>query len=216
MKMPCSAIKCLISQLLFGMACLLAYPGMVAAQGSVETDRAALVALYDSTGGENWTNNTNWKSDKPLGEWHGITTDENGRVESIEFYTNNGLTGSIPPEIGNLVHLKKISLEGNDLTGSIPSEIESLIHLEILNIRFNELTGPIPPGIINLVNLKEIDLAVNDISGPIPPEIGNLINLTRIDWALNELTGPIPPEIGNLTNLTTLSMSANNLGNYIQ
>ena len=239
MKMPCSAIKCLTSQLLLCIACLLVSPAMVAAQGSVETDRAALVALYDSTGGDNWTSNTNWKSDKPLGEWHGITTDENGRVESIEFHTNNGLTGSIPPEIGDLVHLKKISLEGNDLTGSIPSEIENLIHLEILNLRFNELTGPIPPGIVNLVNLKAIDLAVNDLSGPIPPEIGNLINLTRIDWASNELTGPIPreignlvnlghlrivgnklsgpipPEIGNLTNLTTLSMGANNLSGAV-
>ena len=45
----------------------------VRAQGSVEGDRAALVALYDSTGGDNWKNNANWKSDKPLGEWYGST-----------------------------------------------------------------------------------------------------------------------------------------------
>ena len=130
MKMSCSAIKCLdlAATPRHGLSPRVGNLPWSQAQGSAETDRAALVALiYDATGGENWTNNTNWKSDKPLGEWHGITTDENGRVESIEFYTNNGLTGSIPPEIGNLVHLKKISLEGNDLTGSIPSEIENLI-----------------------------------------------------------------------------------------
>ena len=215
MKMSCPAIKCLTSQLLLGIACILVSPAMVAAQGTVETDRAALVALYDSTGGDNWTSNTNWKSDKPLNEWYGIETDSTGRVESIEFHTQNGLTGSIPPEIGDLVHLKKISLEGNDLTGSIPSEIESLIHLEILNIRFNELTGPIPPGIVNLVNLKEIDLAVNDISGPIPPEIGNLINLTRIDFFANDLTGPISSEIGNLVNLKSIAFSGNQLSGSI-
>ena len=215
MKMPCSAIKCLTSQLLLCIACLLVSPAMVAAQGSVETDRAALVALYDSTGGDNWTSNTNWKSDKPLGEWHGITTDENGRVESIEFYTNNGLTGSIPPEIGNLVHLKKISLAGNELTGSIPSEIENLIHLEILNIRFNELTGPIPPGIVNLVNLKAIDLAVNDLSGHIPLGIGNLIDLTFISFSGSDLTGSIPSEIGNLVNLKTIILTGNKLSDPI-
>ena len=115
MKMSCPAIKCLTSQLLLGIACILVSPAMVAAQGTVETDRAALVALYDSTGGDNWTSNTNWKSDKPLNEWYGIEADSTGRVESIEFHTQNGLTGSIPPEIGDLVHLKKISLEGNDL-----------------------------------------------------------------------------------------------------
>ena len=213
--MPCSAIKCLTSQLLLGMACLLVSPAMVAAQGSVETDRAALVALYDSTGGDNWRRNANWKSDKPLGEWHGITIDENGRVESIEFYTNNGLTGSIPPEIGDLVHLKKISLAGNDLTGSIPSEIENLIDLEILNLRLNELTGPIPPWIVNLVNLKEIALDINDLSGHIPLGIGNLINLTHISFSRSGLTGPIPPEIGNLTNLMFLNLQHNQLSGSI-
>ena len=215
MKMSCPAIKCLTSQLLLGIACILVSPTMVAAQGTVETDRAALVALYDSTGGDNWTSNTNWKSDKPLNEWYGIETDSTGRVESIEFHTQNGLTGSIPPEIGNLVHLKKISLEGNDLTGSIPSEIENLIDLEILNLRFNELTGPIPPGIINLVNLKEIDLAVNDLSGHIPLGIGNLINLTHISFSGSDLTGPIPPEIGNLVNLKSINFSGNKLSDSI-
>ena len=209
--MPYSAIKCLTSLLLLGIAS----PGMVTAQGSVETDRATLVALYDATGGDNWKSNTNWKSDKPLGEWYGITTDENGRVEFIEFHTKNGLTGSIPPEIGDLVHLKKISLGSNDLTGSIPSEIENLIHLEILNMRYNKLTGPIPPGIVNLVNLKEIDLAVNDLSGPMPPKIGNLINLTRISFFASDLTGPIPPEIGNLVNLESIAFDGNELSGSI-
>ena len=43
------------------------------AQGSVATDRAALVALYDATGGEAWWRSTNWKTAAPLGEWYGVT-----------------------------------------------------------------------------------------------------------------------------------------------
>ncbi len=212
--MPCSAIKCLTSQLLLGIACLLVSPAMVAAQGTVETDRAALMALYDSTGGDNWRSNANWKSDKPLGEWYGITTDENGRVESINL-NGRGLTDFIPPEIGDIVQLKKIDFENNNLTGSIPSEIENLIHLEILNIRFNELTGPIPPEIGNLVNLKEIDLDVNDINGHIPSNIGDLVNLTRISLAQNELTGPMPPGIINLVNLKEIDLGANDISGNI-
>ena len=51
-----------------------------AASGSAETDREALVALYNATNGENWTISDNWLSDAPLGEWHGVTTNDDGRV----------------------------------------------------------------------------------------------------------------------------------------
>ena len=40
-----------------------AAPTMV--QTSPETDREALVALYNATGGPNWTRNNNWLSDVP-------------------------------------------------------------------------------------------------------------------------------------------------------
>lgn len=32
----------------------------------------ALTALYESTGGDGWTHNDNWCSDKPLNEWYGV------------------------------------------------------------------------------------------------------------------------------------------------
>ena len=38
-----------------------------------ESERAALVALYNATGGPNWTNNANWVSGQPVGRWHGVT-----------------------------------------------------------------------------------------------------------------------------------------------
>ena len=50
-------------------AFLLLTSGNAYAQDSVESDRAALVALYNATGGANWTDNTNWLSDEPLSEW---------------------------------------------------------------------------------------------------------------------------------------------------
>ena len=65
-----------------------------------DEDRAALVALYHATGGDNWTNKTNWLSDKPLGQWFGIGTNNQGRVEQLELY-NNQLSGSIPSELSN-------------------------------------------------------------------------------------------------------------------
>ena len=76
----------------------------VTREGTVETDRAALVALYNSTGGANWKSNANWGSNRPIGEWHGVTTDGNGRVTWLYLHDNQ-LTGEIPPELGGLSNL---------------------------------------------------------------------------------------------------------------
>ena len=52
----------------------------IAAEKNVPTDRDVLVAFYHATNGPNWLNSGNWLSDKPLGAWHGVTTDNSGRV----------------------------------------------------------------------------------------------------------------------------------------
>ena len=62
--------------------------GPTMAQISPETDREALVALYSTTGGPNWVSNDNWLSDRPTGEWQGVTTDSNGRVTELSLHGN--------------------------------------------------------------------------------------------------------------------------------
>lgn len=69
-----------------------------------QTDSLALVALYNSTNGANWTTNTNWLSSEPLDKWFGITI-LNNRVDKIDL-DNNNLTGSIPTELGDLSMLQ--------------------------------------------------------------------------------------------------------------
>jgi Leucine-rich repeat (LRR) protein len=64
--------------------------------------------------------------------------------------SSNQLTGSIPPEIGNLTNLEWLVLGSNELTGSIPSEIGNLTNLIILYLNNNQLTGEIPESICDL------------------------------------------------------------------
>ena len=78
-----------------------------------------------------------------------------GEVYSVENTTgldlyNNQLTGSIPPEIGNLTNLTGLGLYDNQLTGEIPSEIGNLTNLTSLILSGNQLTGGIPENICDL------------------------------------------------------------------
>ena len=173
-------------------------------------DSLALVSLYNATGGPNWTNNTNWLSDRPLGEWYGVSTSAEGRVSNLNLRSNQ-LTGRIPPELGQLVNLAGLFLWDNSLTGSIPPELGQLQYLEYLSLSDNQLTGRIPPELGQLQNLVGLVLFSNELTDRIPPELGQLQNLRTLSLGSNELTGRIPPEIGRLHNLTGLSLANNRL-----
>ena len=141
------------------------------------TDRAALVALYNATDGPNWTNNTNWLSDRPIGEWHGVTTDGDGRVTILRL-GGNELSGPLPPELGSLTHLKELRLgNDNDLTGEILSELSRLTRLEVLDLGGSEMSGAIPAWLGDLSSLRGLYLDGNKFTGGIPAELGNLTNL---------------------------------------
>ena len=128
-----------------------------------EQDSLALVALYTSTDGINWTDNTNWLTSAPLSEWYGVTV-VGDRVTELEL-SNNNLSGMIPHEIGNLTNLTHLYLSDNQLTGSIPPEIGNLTNLLDLILWGNQLTGSIPPEIGNLTNLTQLVLADNQLTG---------------------------------------------------
>ena len=178
------------------------------------SDREVLVALYNATNGAQWKDNTNWLSDEPLDQWHGVTTDADGRVQTLDL-SYNDLTGSIPPELGNLTNLKWLDLSYNDLTGSIPPELGNLTNLEGLDLGENQLSGSIPPELGNLTNLQGLRLGGNPLTGSIPVALGNLTNLEGLGLFENQLSGSIPPELGNLTNLQGLGLFENQLSGSI-
>ena len=155
------------------------------------TDREALVALYNATGGANWTNNDGWLTNATIGQWQGVTTDVNGRVTRLDL-SDNQLTGEIPAELGGLTNLEHLALWGNELTGAIPTGLGSLAKLEVLSLGENQLTGPTPAELGRLTSLKELWLSENQLTGEIPVELGNLSNLAKLVLWGNKLTGEIP------------------------
>ena len=188
--------------------------GATLPRSAVDADRAALEAFYRSTGGQDWTVQTNWLSSRLLGEWYGVQTDINGRVISLDIDSNR-LSGSIPPQLGTLTKLRWLSLSSNDLVGSIPPELGNLTALEALVLNFGNLTGSIPPELGSLTHLRFLEINDNSLTGSIPPQLGNLTKLWALRLNDNSLSGSIPPQLGNLADLGRLRLSDNNLSGPI-
>ena len=202
------------------------------------TDWDVLVALYDATNGDNWTNNDNWCTDKPLSEWYGVTMDyynekvtllnlnDNNlsgtipeEIENLDLSTlnlsNNQLTGEMPASIGNVSTLYYLNIANNKLTGSIPSELGKLANLEYCYLHNNQLTGGIPSELGNLSKLRNCYLHNNQLTGGIPSELGNLSKLRNCYLYNNQLTGSIPSELGKLANLESCCLHNNQLAGSI-
>ena len=181
--------------------------------GSVASDRAVLVALYNATEGGSWTTRTNWLSGRPLDEWHGVTTDSGGRVTALNL-SSNSLYGALPAALGDLTNLESLRLSDNPLRGPIPAALGDLSNLRELNLGSEgrgRLTGPIPATLGDLTNLESLVLSSNELTGPIPAWLGDLSNLVELSLWSNELTGPIPAALGDLTNLESLRLGWNEL-----
>ena len=174
-----------------------------------ETERQALIDLYNSTNGSNWVNNTSWLTDAPLSDWHGVTVVD-GKVTKIVLVLN-GLTGTLPESIGNLVNVEVFNLYRNNIEGNIPASIGNMKALEVLDLGVNKFIGEIPSSLKNAINLQTLNLFRNRLTGTIPLDLGDLSNLEVLNLFENTLTGSIPATLGNLPKLKRIALYINQL-----
>lgn len=193
-------------------------PVCSAASGRISQQQAdqefrALAALFEDLGGSEWARGLreNWLSDKPLGEWVGVWTDDKGYVVSLFLYGE--LKGTLPPELGDFTYLRTLDINNHrgSLTGGIPKELGNLSHLSYLRITGMKEGGSIPVELSNLSNLRALILSGNQLTGEIPQELGTLSHLRRLRLAGNQLGGTVPRELGNLSELQHLDLSGNQL-----
>ncbi|PRQ48732.1 putative non-specific serine/threonine protein kinase [Rosa chinensis] len=206
---------------------------------NITTDRSALLALKARiTSDPQNMIFTNWSTSTPICNWVGVTCGaRHHRVADLNL-SYFGLTGTIPPELGNLpflvnmdfsnnsfhgilpqeldrlCRLKFISLGNNKFTGVIPSWFGSLFKLQVFNLFGNQFSGSVPATIFNLPALQKIDLSDNQLS-EIPNEIGTLNHLEKLYVQHNALKGPIPMTIFNMSSLTIVTFYGNNLNGRI-
>lgn len=180
----------------------------------VSKDEAALAAFYAAMDGSRWSNNENWLSARPVGDWYGVTADSEGRVRELVL-DRNGLNGVLPPELGALDELERLELRDIAIKGEIPDELGRLERLRTLIIFESSITGPIPPSLANLRNLTGLYLYENQLTGEIPSSLGNLPSLVYLILSGNRLSGEIPRSVGNLGGLRWLQLNRNQLSGAI-
>ncbi|TYI32377.1 hypothetical protein ES332_A04G056400v1 [Gossypium tomentosum] len=115
----------------------------------------------------------------------------------------------LPASIGNLKHLKALSLSSCVFMGSIPSALGNLTKLTFLDISNNMFQGQIPDVFGNLNYLSSMDFSSNNFSGVFPSSAFNLTSLTFMDFSSNFLRGTLPNNISGLSYLRELHLYAN-------
>lgn len=186
----------------------------------VQNDYIALRALYLSTGGDSWTNNTGWPDvtaflANPLAPpgtdfstWYGIDVNAGACVEKIILNDNN-LSGFLSQDLGTLNDLSELDLSENQLISNIPAEIGQLSNLTNLDLSDNQFSGSIPPELGNLVNLMTLRLDTNQLSDVIPPELANLSLLQILELQSNQLSGCYDGALASLCNQLSPLFSIN-------
>ena len=204
----------------------------------VDADRDVLVVLYEATNGPGWLENGGWLSDRPIGEWHGVTTGPDGRVTALRLSASN-LVGSIPPELGSLANLWYLDLSGNGLSGTVPLIFRQLTRLQVFT--FDENAGLcLPHGLVEWYEgiesrrgavcpdrevLRELHEATNGEGwtnaegwlgdGPLGDWHGVDVDsaglVSVLDLRGNGLSGSLPARLGDLAGLTTLRIGDNAL-----
>lgn len=124
-------------------------------------DSAALVAIYNSTGGPNWTRT--WNLTQPANTWAGVDINGQGRVNALVLPDNN-LVGDLAPDISALDQLQVINFRGNQLT-SLP-DLTGLNNVGSFDIRDNQLDfNSVVPAINSFPGVNNVFYAPQDSFG---------------------------------------------------
>jgi len=180
------------------------------AWGVPPNECAALVALYQATNGDHWSNHTNWNTSAPIADWFGVEVNQEGHVTGLKLVELQ-LSGTLPAELGDLEYLQTLYLGRNQLSGPLPDSVGNLTELTELYLDGNQLSGTLPPTLGALQNLHILELDSNQFTGKLPHELGNMSALTMLSLGKNQFTGAVPEAWSTLSQLTDLYLDNNQL-----
>ncbi|XP_027184869.1 probable LRR receptor-like serine/threonine-protein kinase At3g47570 isoform X2 [Coffea eugenioides] len=157
----------------------------------------------------------NWSVGSSVCHWIGVSCGSRHRRVTALDMSNMGLTGIIPPQLGNLSFLVSLDMSANNFHGELPHEFVGLRRLKLLNLSVNNLEGEFPHWIGSFPQLRRLSLRNNSFTGLIPSSISNLSKLEIISLAFNPLQGNIPTGIFNISSLQIIALKDNGLSGVL-
>ncbi|VVS91449.1 leucine-rich repeat domain-containing protein [Desulfoluna spongiiphila] len=151
----------------------------------------ALMALYESTNGPGWTNNSGWGTDEPVNDWFGIDYALSSSTFSLDLSSNN-LRGTLPSKICTLLNITDLNLSNNHISGPIPENIGNLHKIKSLILHNNKLRGVIPNSIINLTLLNTVSLEYNHLCSS-DDNVVSFLNAINPYWGNGQMDTPCHP-----------------------
>ncbi|BAS76583.1 probable LRR receptor-like serine/threonine-protein kinase At3g47570 [Oryza sativa Japonica Group] len=185
----------------------------LAISDDTDTDREALLCFKSQISDPNGSLSSWSNTSQNFCNWQGVScnnTQTQLRVMVLNV-SSKGLSGSIPPCIGNLSSIASLDLSRNAFLGKIPSELGRLGQISYLNLSINSLEGRIPDELSSCSNLQVLGLSNNSFEGEIPPSLTQCTRLQQVILYNNKLEGSIPTRFGTLPELKTLDLSNNAL-----
>lgn len=156
-------------------------------------DRAALIKLYEMTGGAHWRNNQNWN----VTSGTALENKNNDPCDLKKRWYGVGFTDPCEPLLDDIIgqgpdadYLTELRGAG---MGCFAGRVTSLA------LPRNNMTGNFSiPELGDLANLTYLDLSWNSLGGAIPTEMGRINNIQIVNLGFNRLEGTIPTELGNI------------------
>lgn len=134
---------------------------------------------------------------------------------SFQLLKLEGLTGTLPSQIGLISTLKNLQFTYSNVAGTLPTEIGMLTNIAALFIDQNHLSGTIPTQIGLLDQMDFAYLAFNSFTGHVPSEVGKFTLARQLVVDFNLLTGPLPTQIGLMTTMRAINTRGNTFSGTI-
>uniref|UniRef100_A0A1D1ZF29 Receptor-like protein 12 n=1 Tax=Anthurium amnicola TaxID=1678845 RepID=A0A1D1ZF29_9ARAE len=130
-------------------------------------------------------------------------------------YSNNSLSGEIPPSICNASRLQVLDLSSNGFTGSIPPCLGNTT-ISVLNLRGNKFGGILPQDFGEQCRLSTLDLSENQLQGQLPRSLAKCRQLKVLNLRQNHLVDTFPSWLGNLPLLRVLVLQSNGFHGHVR
>jgi len=101
----------------------------------------ALMDIYDTNGGTDWTADTGWGTSTTVCSWFGVTCDAGEDHVTFLDLPNNNMSGAFGLSQGNLNVLSGLDLSGNNLSSFIGTRMSALASLDLSNNQLTSFSG---------------------------------------------------------------------------